>query len=235
MRNRMIDLARRGASKPAGLLLVSALLLGCGRDKEPETPYQAAQPYGGQGGYPGTYPVAQGGAAGAGAYGQPSYAGAPTTDPGAAPNTTPPTGAAGAGSSATPIDPGAAAMVQPVINELAKAHTVAGAKPLGSALVGNFQTSQTLETTIQLQPNKCYTIVGTSLPPVTELNVQLVAATPLPGLMPVLAADSETGPTAVVGKKPNCYKWAFPVPAAAKIILQVAAGSGLAAAQIYEK
>lgn len=228
----MIGSARRAASKPAGLLLASALVLGCGRDKEPETPYRAAQPYGGQGGYPGTYPVAQGGAAGANAYGQPSYAGMPS---GGAATVPAPTGTAGAGSSATPIDPGAAAMVQPVINELAKSHTVAGAKPLGSALVGNFQTGQTLETTIQLQPNKCYTIVGTSLPPVTELNLQLVAATPLPGLMPVLAADSETGPTAIIGKKPNCYKWAFPVPAAAKIIVQVAGGSGLAAAQVYEK
>jgi hypothetical protein len=70
---------------------------------------------------------------------------------------------------------------------------------------------------------------------VSELNAQFVASTPLPTLAPVLATDSETGPTAVIGKKPNCYKWAFPVAAPVKLVLEVTAGSGLAAAQLYEK
>jgi hypothetical protein len=133
------------------------------------------------------------------------------------------------------IDPAAAAIVQPVLNELAKTHTVAGSKPLGSPIVGNFGTGQSLESAIQFQPQKCYSVVATSLPPVTELNVQFVAATPLPNLTPVLATDSDTGPTAVVGKKPNCYKWALPFPAAVKVVVQVAGGTGLAAAQVYEK
>jgi hypothetical protein len=150
-----------------------------------------------------------------------------------------PTAAAGApsasGASAQALDPAAGAIVQPILNELAKAQTVAGSKPIGSPLVGNFQTGQTLQGQIQLQPQKCYTVVATAMFPVTELNVQIVAATPIPNLAPVLATDSDTGPTAVLGRKPNCFKWQFPLPTPAKVVLQVAAGSGLAAAQIYEK
>ena len=106
---------------------------------------------------------------------------------------------------------------------------------IGAAMVGNFPTNGVLETQIQLQPNKCYTIVATSLPPVSEVNVQIVAVAPLPGLAPVLATDMDTGPNAVLGRKPNCYKWALPLPAPAKVVLQVTAGSGLVAAQLYEK
>jgi hypothetical protein len=149
--------------------------------------------------------------------------------------TTAPTASAGRAGSAQLIDPAAASVVQPIINDLAKQHTVAGSKPVGSPLVGNFQTGQTLEGQVQLQPQKCYTIVATALPPVTELNLQLVATSVIPNVAPVLAADSDTGTTAVIGKKPNCYKWPFPLPAPAKVVAQVAAGSGLAAIQVYEK
>ena len=134
-----------------------------------------------------------------------------------------------------PLDATAAAVVQPILNELARKETVAGAKAVGTAIVGNFPTNGVLETQVQLQPNKCYTVVATSLPPVAEVNVQIVAVAPLPGLAPVLATDMDTGPNAVLGRKPNCYKWALPLPAPVKVVLQVPAGSGLVAAQLYEK
>jgi hypothetical protein len=133
------------------------------------------------------------------------------------------------------IDPAAATVVQPLINQLAKSFTVAGAKPVGSPLAGSFQTGQSLEGQVQLQPQKCYTIVASGIAPITELNVQLVATTPLPNLSPVLATDNDSGPTAVIGKKPNCYRWPFPLAAPAKVVLTVAAGAGLAAVQVYEK
>jgi hypothetical protein len=126
-------------------------------------------------------------------------------------------------------------MVQPVINELAKQHTVAGAKPVGSVVVGNFAAGQTLETQLQLQPGKCYTVVASSLPPVQELQVQFVALVPIPNMQPVLAQDQDTGLTAVLGKKPNCFKWALPIAGPVKLVMQVTAGTGLAAAQVYEK
>lgn len=218
------------------LVALGALLVGsCAREQEPaQSGYMPGQAqYGGQYGQAPGY-AATGGSAysagGAPAYGAPGYAGTAASSVGGQPAATPGTPAGGA---AHAIDPAAASILQPALNELAKAHVVAGSKPLGSPIAGNFQTGQSLETTIQLQPPKCYSVVATSLPPVTDLNAQLVAATPLPNFPLVLAIDDGSGPTAVVGKKPNCYKPLIPAPA--KVVIQVVAGSGLAAAQVYEK
>jgi hypothetical protein len=226
----------------AGLSVVA-----CSHDKPPETAgYQQGQVQygtagqGGQGyaaggiggqapapGYGQTVPgpVATAGASAGGAVG---VGGAPSVPPAAA-------GAPGHAGGAQVIDPAAATVVQPLINQLAKSFTVAGAKPVGSPLAGSFQTGQSLEGQVQLQPQKCYTIVASGIAPITELNVQLVATTPLPNLSPVLATDNDSGPTAVIGKKPNCYRWPFPLAAPAKVVLTVAAGAGLAAVQVYEK
>ena len=70
----------------------------------------------------------------------------------------------------------------------------------------------------------------------TEVNVQLQLTTVIPGMAPVLAVDQDQGATAVLGKKTACYKWMFGViPAPGKVIVQVTGGSGLVAAQAYEK
>jgi hypothetical protein len=126
------------------------------------------------------------------------------------------------------------AAAQPLINQLA-ATEAAGAQPLGAAVVGMFQPGQQLETVLQLQPGKCYTAIAVGLPAVTEVNVQLVATTPVPGMSPVLAQDQTTGTQAVLGKSPNCYKWPFPFAGAVKVLTTVAAGQGVAAVQVYEK
>ena len=73
------------------------------------------------------------------------------------------------------------------------------------------------------------------MPPVSEVNLQLVAVTRIPGMVPVLAQDGDSGSQAVLGRKPNCYKWPLPMGAPVKVILTVAGGSGIAAAQVYEK
>jgi len=110
---------------------------------------------------------------------------------------------------------------------------VAGSKPVGSAIAGQFQPGQSLTQQIQMQPGKCYTIVAAGVPPVTEVNIQLTSA--LPGLALTAAADSDTGATAVIGKKPNCFKWALPAAGPMNLIVSVAAGNGMAAAQVFEK
>jgi hypothetical protein len=144
--------------------------------------------------------------------------------------------AAAPGAQATPIDPAAAAAVQPILNQLASSKAPAGAKPIGSVMAANFQTGQQLEAQVQMDPGKCYTVVGAGLPPaVTELNIQLIAVTPMAGMAPVLAVDNTTGAQAVLGEKPNCYKWAWPIPAPVKVVVSVAGGAGLAAAQLYAK
>jgi hypothetical protein len=176
-------------------------------------------------------PVAQGGAAGAPLV---AAGGAATGTAGAAAAGAP----AAAGASALPqrLDPAAAAAVTPALIELGKKEVQPGAKPIGEALVGNFGQGQSLEVPIQLQPNKCYSVVAMGLPPVTEVAVELQLTTIIPGMAPVLAVDQDTGATAVLGRKATCYKWMFGViPAPAKVVVRVTGGSGLVAAQAYEK
>jgi hypothetical protein len=196
-----------------------------------------------QAGFSGGYQMAGGGATGA-PVGQAGSVATPTAGAGPGGAGGAPAAAGGAGGLGAPpagpvaqrLDASAAAAIRPVLDQLAKEQTQPGAKPVGETLVGNFGTGQTLETQVMLQPNKCYTVVATALPPVTEVNVQLVLVTLLPGMSPVLAVDQESGPNAVLGKKATCYKWMFGnVPASAKVVVQVAGGSGLVAAQTNEK
>lgn len=179
---------------------------------------------------PGATATATATAAAAGAPGVPP-AGTATSVP-AHPAVPPPP----AGPTAQRLDATAAAAVTPILASLTKDNVQAGAKPVGDAVVGNFAQGQTLEFPIQLQPNKCYTVVAAGLPPVGEVNVQLELATVVPGMAPVLAVDQDRGALAVLGKKSACYRWMFGVIAApGKVVLQVPAGSGLVAAQAYEK
>jgi len=213
-----------GRTLVAGAFAVVALF-GCKKNEQEPVAggYLVGGATGGSGGAPaaqagsGATPV--GGAAPVGACGAPAAG-----------------GAAPSGPIAQKLDPSAAAAVRPLLDQAAKEQTQPGAKAVGETLVGNFGTGQTLDTQIMLQPNKCYTVVATGLPPVTEVNVQLVLVTPLPGMTPILAVDQDSGATAVLGKKATCYKWMFGViPASAKVVVQVTGGSGLVAAQAYEK
>jgi len=81
-------------------------------------------------------------------------------------------------------------------------------------------------------------------------NVATIAETHIPGFdfapsigfsgpagLPaaVIAADNSAGAQAIVAGAPNCYKWALPLGAPVKMIVTAKAGSGVAAAQVYEK
>lgn len=171
--------------------------------------------------------------------GTPGGAGAPATLPPPAPSASTPVvpsaTPAPTSSAPVPVDPALAAALTPLLTQLGASQTVAGSKPLGGAMIGNVGGAQNLEQQIMLQPNKCYTVVAAGMAPISELNVQLLAATIIPGMAPVLAVDQDTGPSATLGKKPNCYKWALPLPAAVKVVVSAAGGQGLAGAQVYEK
>lgn len=166
--------------------------------------------------------------------GQPGAAGAPAMATPAPTATVAPAATTPAPAATTP-DPALAAAVQPMLTQLAATQTVAGSKPLGAAMVGNVGGAQTLEQQIMLQPNKCYSAVAVGMPPISELNVQFVAVTIIPGMAPILATDQDSGASAVLGKKPNCYKWALPLPVAVRVVVQAAGGQGVAAAQVFEK
>jgi hypothetical protein len=216
-----------GRTLVAGVFALVALF-GCKKNEQEPVAggYLVGGTNGGSGGaltaQAGSTATPVGGAAPVGAGGAPAAGGATTAPP--------------SGPVAQKLDPSAAAAVRPLLDQAAKEQTQPGAKPVGETLVGNFGTGQTLDTQIMLQPNKCYTVVATGLPPVTEVNVQLVLVTPLPGMTPILAVDQDSGATAVLGKKATCYKWMFGViPASAKVVVQVTGGTGLVAAQAYEK
>lgn len=212
-------------------VVVLATVVGCKKKDQGQDPNAAGYQPGG--GYP------PGGGYGGqqnpnGGYGNQPGTPPPGTPP---PATTPPPSnpPPAAGGQAQPVDPSMAAGAQQILNGLAQQKAVAGSKPVGSALAGNFQQGQILETQINLQPNKCYTVIGAGLPPIGEVNVKFIAVTPIPGSAMILAQDQGTGSQAVLGEKPNCYKNPTPIPIPVKMVLEVASGSGIAAAQLYEK
>jgi hypothetical protein len=225
-------LARRAQRLNLVAVALGALALGTACKKnDGETPPggyvqgQVGTSAGGMGGLSG-----QGGAPAAAGFGgaAPVAAGGATAGPATLPTQ--------AGPIAQRLDATAAAAVQPILSGLVKDNVPAGAKPVGDVLVGNFTQGQTLDIPIQLVPNKCYTVVAMGLPPVTEVNVQLQLTTIIPGMAPVLAVDQDQGVSAVLGKKTACYKWMMGViPAPGKVVVTVAGGSGLAAAQAFEK
>jgi len=141
----------------------------------------------------------------------------------------------------TAFAPGAFCVASAPSKPVAAAAAVAtqnapGAKAVGTVVAGNFQQGQVMETQVQMNPGKCYTVVGAAVPTVQNLDIELVPLMPVPGLAsPVMAADQTQGPTAVVGAAPNCFKWALPVGGPMKVVLRVSAGQGMAAAQVYEK
>jgi hypothetical protein len=149
--------------------------------------------------------------------------------------TTPQTGAPGTGApqqggAAQQVDASMAAPVQAAIQQLGRTQAPAGAKPMGNLIVANFAQGQTFEQSIQLQANKCYTIVAAGAPGVNEVNIKL-----MPPVFPTtMAQDNTTGPQATLGQNPNCWKNG-PIPAPMRVVFEVPSGQGIVAAQIYEK
>jgi len=166
---------------------------------------------------------------------------AATTPVAAAPAATLPTAIPGVattatGPAATPLDPATAQVVTSLIAPLAASAAAPGAKPVGAAIAGNFAQGQSLEQTVQMNPGKCYTIVGAGAPTIQNLDIQLVPSIAVPGLpAAVVAAYNSQGSNAIVGQQPNCYKWALPMGGTMKVVVSVSAGQGMAAAQVFEK
>jgi hypothetical protein len=224
------------ANTSMSFLLLSSLglLAACGEDKPAETGGAGAVQCPPGQYYDGRFCQTQG-AAPAGTAAAPATTAPPA---GTAPAALPPgvVATTTAGPTATPLDPTAAQAATQLIAPLGAQHAVAGAKPVGSAIAGNFQQGQSLESQVQMNPGKCYTVVGVGLPPITNLDISLVPALPIPGLpAATMAADNTVGANAIVGDKPNCFKWAFPMSGMMKVIMTVSGGSGVAAAQVFEK
>jgi hypothetical protein len=121
----------------------------------------------------------------------------------------------------------------PVLTALASQHT-RGMQPDGQAITIQLQQGQAHEQPIQLEANRCYTVVGVGLG-VSELDIQ-IAAQPLPMVPPqVLAQDNTQGPQAVLGGSGQCWRNLAPLPVPGKLIVKATAGSGGAMVQVYKK
>jgi hypothetical protein len=163
--------------------------------------------------------------------------------PGATPAATAPAGVpalpvatASAGPTATPLDPATAQAVTALIAPLAASAAAPGAKAVGAAIAGQFTQGQSLEQTVQMNPGKCYTIVGVGVPSIQNLDIVLVPSISIPGLpAAVVASDSTVSSNAIVGQQPNCYRWALPMGGTMKVVMTVSQGQGMAAAQVFEK
>ncbi len=106
---------------------------------------------------------------------------APTTPVATATTTAPaPTTTATATATATPLPAAAGIAVTPILAGLASTDAP-GMKADGSPFAGQFKEGDTLEQAINIQPGKCYTVIGASVAGIIELDIQLVAQTaPLP-------------------------------------------------------
>ena len=169
----------------------------------------------------------------------------PTTDPNAqpvpytappptgAPTAAPPPVATGTGP-ATPIAPMAAAAVQPILVGMGQ-NEAQGGQPDGSPFAGQFAAGQTLEQTINIKGNGCYTVVAASIG-ITQLDIQLVIQ-PSPSVPPYTVAQSAgAGPNATLGgRATGCWHNPTPFAGQGKVILRATAGQGLAAAQVFSK
>jgi hypothetical protein len=137
---------------------------------------------------------------------------------------------------AVPIDVSMAQAATALLPALAGTNVTPGAKAVGAPLAAQFQPGQCVEVMVNMNPGKCYSVVGAGVPTVQNLDLAFVAAATVPGLPQVVAAsDSSVGPTAVLGEAPNCFKWALPVAGTMKLIVRVSSGQGVAAAQVLEK
>jgi hypothetical protein len=190
----------------AGLLGAAVLALGCG-DKEPEFPENP----------------------------QPSASAPPTPPPSNTVATPPPVAA---------CDPVQSVAFSSILQERAK--TEAPKMELeGGVVCGTIGTEGgTVDgPTFFMQPGMCYTVLANGLPNVTEVDVQIVGDAAAAGVPPALAqllsaplaVDSDTGAMAAIGAKNNCYKWAWPIPAAAKLVVKARTGTGPVGAQVYRK
>ena len=164
--------------------------------------------------------------------GQPGQPGQPP--PPVQPGTPAPTAPAptAGGGNCTAIPPALAAGASPLLAQLSTAKT-AGMRPDSAALAANCQQGQTIEHPFQIQPGRCYAVVGVGVG-ITELDIQIVLhQPPLPAY--VAAQDQDSGPQAVLGGSGNCFKNPLPVGGPAKVIIKATGGSGMVMAQVFSK
>jgi hypothetical protein len=159
---------------------------------------------------------------------------APPPLPPPATATAPPTPTTTQGPTATPLDPSATGAAAAAIAADA-AMDAPGMGREGSPLAGSFQEGQVLEQPITIVPNRCYTFIAAGVGP-QEIEIQLVAQSPIPQIAPMMGDQRGTGGKVVLGKGTGCIKLALiPIAVPAKWVIKASRGSGVIAGQAFSK
>lgn len=112
----------------------------------------------------------------------------------------------------------------------------AGMQLEGDLIASKLGAGQVFEQEFKLQPGRCYTLVAVGGEGVRELDASFETFGPARSKTAVLAADSSTGTTAVVGGGGTCFTWlADANPTAAKFVLRVRDGGGVVVSQLYAR
>ncbi len=133
---------------------------------------------------------------------------------------------------ATPIDPNLAGVATVPLMAFSQQEAPGMARE-GNLIAGNFKEGQTLEQAFQMLPGKCYTVLAVGAG-IAQIDLAIVAVTPIPQASGVLAQQSGTTSAALRGRG-NCYRWDLPVGINAKYVIRAARGMGIAAGQLYSK
>ena len=149
------------------------------------------------------------------------------------PGTTPAPGGQPSSGAATPIDPNFASVATVPLMAFAQ-QEAPGMQREGGVAAGNFKEGQILEQPMQIMPGKCYTVLAVGAG-VQEVDISLVAVTPIPQASGVLAQDQGSGASSSLGGRGNCFKWSFPVGINAKYVIKATRGQGVIASQLYSK
>jgi hypothetical protein len=141
------------------------------------------------------------------------------------------------GPSATPVDPATLGAAQLALTADAAIEAPKMGQE-GVMLAGSFQEGQVLEQPIMIMPGKCYTfiaaIAGGAGP--QELEIQLVAQSIIPGLVPMMGEQKGTAGKVVLGKGTGCIKLALlPIGVPSKWVIKAIKGSGTVVGQAYSK
>lgn len=140
------------------------------------------------------------------------------------------------GPSATILDPGTNAGAAGVIAALGAPGDIApGMGKEGTPLAGNFTEGQVLEQVITIMPGRCYTFVAAGIGP-QEIEVQLVAQTPIPAFQPMMGDTTSQANKVILGRGANCIKLALiPIAVPAKWVIKAKRGQGIIVAQAFSK
>lgn len=102
----------------------------------------------------------------------------------------------------------------------------------GDLIAGKLAPGVFVEQEIRLEPGRCYTLVAVGDDGITELDAEISRMNPVRGKGDTIAADTSTGPTAIIGGG-TCFTFDGKTPTAARFILRARAGTGVAVSQLY--